>query len=74
MAMNYDKLWKLLIDKKMTKTDLHVQAHVTTNAIAAMGKGKDVSTSVLDKICRTLDCKIEDIVTCEYGTEEPDTQ
>jgi hypothetical protein len=38
MAMNYDKLWKLLIDKKMNRTDLHKQAHISTNAIAAMGK------------------------------------
>jgi putative transcriptional regulator len=64
MAMNYDKLWKLLIDKKMIRTDLHKQAHITTNAIAAMGKGEDVSTRVLNKICMTLDCEIEDIVTC----------
>lgn len=52
MAMNYDKLWKLLIDKKMNRTDLHEQAHVSTNAIATMGKGGDVSTKVLDKICK----------------------
>jgi DNA (cytosine-5)-methyltransferase 1 len=64
MAMNYDKLWKLLIDKKMNRTDLHKQAHISTNAIAAMGKGEDVSTKVLNKICKTLDCEIEDIVTC----------
>lgn len=38
MAMSYDKLWKLLIDKKMNRTDLHEQAHVSTNAIATMGK------------------------------------
>lgn len=57
MAMNYDKLWKLLIDKKMNRTDLHEQAHVSTNAIATMGKGGDVSTKVLDKICKTLDCR-----------------
>jgi putative transcriptional regulator len=48
----------------MNRTDLHKQAHVSTNAIAAMGKGEDVSTKVLDKICKTLDCEIEDIVTC----------
>ena len=64
IAMNYDKLWKLLIDKRMNRTDLHKQAHISTNAIAAMGKGEDVSTKVLDKICKTLDCEIEDIVTC----------
>ena len=46
MAMNYDKLWKLLIDKKMNRTDLHKQARVSTNAISTMGKGGDVSTKV----------------------------
>ena len=64
MAMNYDNLWKLLIDKKMNRTDRHKQAHISTNAVAAMGKGEDVSTQVLNKICRSLDCRIEDIVTC----------
>lgn len=68
MAMNYDKLWKLLIDKKMNRTDLHKQAHVSTNAIAAMGKGGDVSTKVLNKICQTLNCRISDIV--DYIPEE----
>ena len=38
MAMNYDKLWKMLIDKKMNRTELHEQAHVSTNAIATMPK------------------------------------
>lgn len=74
MAMNYDKLWKLLIDKKMTRTDLHKQAHITTNAIAAMGRGEDVSTRVLDKICTTLDCEIEDIVTCICDEKEISTK
>ena len=72
MAMNYDKLWKLLIDKKMNRTDLHEQAHVSTNAIANMGKGGDVSTKVLDKICKTLDCQIHDIV--DYVPDKDDVQ
>ena len=66
MAINYDKLWKLLIDKKMMKKDLASQAGISTNAIANMGKGKDVSTKVLRKICETLNCQIEDIVEIEY--------
>lgn len=70
MAMNYDKLWKLLIDKKMNKTELHKRAHVSTNAIAAMGKGGDVSTKVLDRICKTLDCQIKDIVDCIPDKDE----
>ena len=60
--MNYNKLWKLLIDKNMRKKDLREKAGLTTNVIAKMGKGGDVSTQVLKKICEALDCRIEDIV------------
>ena len=63
--MNYNKLWKLLIDKKLRKKDLREMAGLSTNVIAKMGKGGDVSTQVLCKICKALDCKIEDIVDLE---------
>lgn len=62
MAVSYNKLWKLLIDKKMTKTQLCNQAKISTNAMAKMGKDEDVRVEVLDKICTTLHCRIEDIV------------
>ena len=58
----YYTLWKLLIDKKLRKKDLREMARLSTNVIAKMGKGGDVSTEVLRKICKALDCKIEDIV------------
>lgn len=60
--INYNKLWKLLIDKNMFKKDLREKAGLSTNVIAKMGKGGDVSTQVLRKICEVLDCQIEDIV------------
>lgn len=60
--MNYNKLWKMLIDKKLMKKDLIEMAGITTNAMAKMGKGGDVSTQVLSKICNALDCELEDIV------------
>ena len=60
--MNYNKLWKMLIDRNMMKKDLIQLAGISTNAMAKMGKGGDVSTQVLRKICAALDCKIEDIV------------
>ncbi len=63
--MNYNKLWKLLIDKNLRKKDLREMAGLSTNVIAKMGKGGDVSTQVLCKICKALDCKIEDIVEVE---------
>lgn len=74
MGMNYDKLWKLLIDKKMNRTDLHRLAHISTNAIAAMGKGGDVSTRVLDRICETLGCEIQDIVDRVPDADEGDSE
>ena len=62
MAMNYNKLWKLLIDKNLMKKDLRKMAGLSTNVIAKMGKGGDVSTEVLRKICKALDCNLSDIV------------
>ena len=69
MAMNYNKLWKMLIDRNMMKKDLIQMARISTNAMAKMGKGGDVSTQVLRKICAALDCKIEDIVEIIAETE-----
>jgi len=62
MSMNYNKLWKLLIDKNLMKKDLREMAGLSTNVIAKMGKGGDVSTEVLRKICKALDCTLDDIV------------
>ena len=62
MRVNYDKLWKLLIDKKLMKKDLTAMAGISTNAMAKMGKEENVSTEVLGKICDVLNCRIEDIV------------
>ncbi|MBR4639031.1 MAG: helix-turn-helix transcriptional regulator [Butyrivibrio sp.] len=64
MAIRYNKLWKLLIDKEMMKKDLRDQSGITTNALAKLGKNEHVSTQILEKICRTLNCNIEDI--CEF--------
>jgi len=60
MAVNYNRLWKLLIDKKMTRTELRKQAGLSTNVIANMGHDKDVSTEALAKICNTLNCDKRD--------------
>lgn len=62
MAVCYNKLWKLLIDKRMTKTQLCEKAHITTNAVAKMGKDQDVRVEVLAKICTALNCTMDDIV------------
>jgi len=62
MAISYDKLWKILIDKKMNKTQLKETAGISTNAVAKLGKNESVSLETLEKICRMLQCNIGDIV------------
>ena len=62
MAVCYKKLWKLLIDKNMNKTDLRLAAGITTTALAKLGKNENVNTEILVKICKALECNIEDIM------------
>jgi len=65
MAISYNKLWKLLIDKKMNKQDLRIAAGVSTSVIAKLGKSENVTTDILLKICKALDCDIVDIMEVE---------
>ncbi|HER1645071.1 TPA: helix-turn-helix domain-containing protein [Streptococcus pyogenes] len=62
MRFSYNKLWKLLIDKDWTKTKLGQEAGISSSTIAKLGKGENITTDILLKICIALDCKIEDIV------------
>lgn len=62
MAVSYDKLWKILIDKNMSKTQLIQAAKISTNAMAKLGKNEDVRVGVLVRICGTLGCTINDIM------------
>ena len=62
MAVSYKKLWILLIEKNMKKTDLRIKSGISTGALAKLGKNENVNTEVLAKICAALDCKIEDIM------------
>lgn len=62
MAVNYDKLWMILKEREMLKTDLIKAAKISTNAMAKLGKNEDVRIGVLVKICKTLDCKLDDIL------------
>jgi len=63
MQADYRKLWKLLFDKNMKKTDLIPIAGVSTNIVAKLNKGEYVSMDSLAKICKALNCDIGDIVT-----------
>lgn len=62
MPVSYNKLWKILIDEGMSKTDLIKASKITTNAMAKLGKNEDVRVEVLVKICRALNCTLDDIV------------
>ena len=70
MAVSYKKLWILLIEKDMKKTDLRIQSGISTGALAKLGRNENVNTEVLAKICKTLDCKIEDIMEMVPDNEE----
>lgn len=62
MAVNYNRLWKLLIDKGMTKTQMRLRADISTTTLAKLGKNETVSMDVLLKICKLLDCNVGDIM------------
>jgi DNA-binding Xre family transcriptional regulator len=62
MRISYNKLWKLLIDKNMKRKDLQEAAEISSASIAKLGKGENITTDVLLKICTALDCTLEDIM------------
>ncbi len=62
MRFSYNKLWKLLIDKNMNKQRLREQAEISSASIAKLGRGDNVTTEVLLKICETLNCQPGDIM------------
>ena len=62
MAVSYNKLWKLLIDKGMTKTELRLQADMSTATLTKMSKNETVSMDVMLRICKVLDCNVGDIM------------
>ena len=72
MALSYNPLWKLLIDRKIKKKDLFEKAKVSRSTIARMGKNEPVSLTAIHKICEALGCEIEDIVAYVSNENEQD--
>ena len=62
MGISYNKLWKLLIDKKMSKSTLKEKAGISFNVLAKLGKEEPVSLDSLNKICKALQCDIGDVM------------
>lgn len=62
MAVSYNNLWKLLIDRKLKRTELIGICGISSNVLAKLGKNEPVSMESLEKICVALNCNIEDVV------------
>ena len=62
MKISYNKLWKMLIDKNMKRKDLMEVAGISSASVAKLGRGDNIQTDVLLRICEALDCTIEDIL------------
>ena len=72
MKVCYDKLWKLLIDKKMKKTDLIREAKISSNVLAKMGKEESVSLESIGKICSLFGCNVDDILESQSPENNSD--
>lgn len=62
MAVRYNKLWKILVDKKMSKADLRRQADISSNTMTKLNRDENVALPILDRICETLDVDYGDIM------------
>ena len=68
MAISYNPLWKLLIDRGISKTDLRISVGMSTTTLARMGKNIPVGLDTIEKICNTLHCAVEDVVVITDST------
>jgi len=74
MAISYNKLWKLLIDKNMKKKDLQRLSGVSSATISKLGRNENVNTEILQKICAALDCDICAVVEFVPSTSKEEKQ
>jgi putative transcriptional regulator len=70
MAVSYNKLWKLLVDKKMSKADLRKAADVAPNTMTKLRRDEPVTLAILGKICNVLECDYGDIMTYVPDAED----
>ena len=69
MAVSYNKLWKMLIDKEMSRTQMRLKVGISTKALAKLGKNESVNIEILVKICNALECDVNDIMEIVTGTD-----
>ena len=70
MIYNYNRLWKLLIDKGITKTEMRKKAGISTSVLAKMGKNETVSMDTLARIAAAMECGLDDIVEVNTDIEK----
>ena len=70
MAISYKKLWKLLIDRDMKKGELQQRANISSSSIAKLGKNENVNTDILVRICKALNCSLEEIMELTETDDE----
>lgn len=70
MTYSYNRLWKLLIDKRMTKTNMRKASGISTNILAKMGRDEPVAMDTLAKIATALECGLDDIVEISGDAEK----
>ena len=70
MTVNYNKLWKKLIDLEMSRTQMRLKAGISTKQLAKLGKNENVNTEILVKICEALSCNIDEIMDVVEQKEE----
>ncbi|MDR2043662.1 MAG: helix-turn-helix domain-containing protein [Clostridium sp.] len=70
MKISYKKLWKMLIDRDMTRRDLRCLTGISTTSVAKMGKGENVQTDILLRICKVLQCDITEIMEIEHDESD----
>lgn len=74
MKTDYRKLWKLLIDLQITRSELRLRSGISSVTLAKLGKGENVTTDILLRICKTLNCNIGDIVDVFPDEEDADAE
>ena len=70
MTVNYNKLWKKLIDLEMSRTQMRLKAGISTKQLAKLGKNENVNTEILVKICQALGCNVDEIMDVVEQKEE----
>ena len=70
MTVNYNKLWKKLIDLEMSRTQMRLKAGISTKQLAKLGKNENVNTEILVKICEALSCNVDAIMDVVEQKEE----